>query len=106
MQGGILVLAEHLRGNLSEISYEMLGAAGSLVAEGGGPITAVLLGDAVSGLAGRLGAADRVLVVESPELNAPVPWMQTGLLRALLETPVNPHCGFQLTGLRGKQGSL
>ena len=59
----ILVLAEHLRGELRDITFEMLTKARSLADAGGGKVAAVLFGSGVGSLAEALKPlADEVLV--------------------------------------------
>ncbi len=59
----IFVIAEHLNGEVEDITYEMLGKAKSL----GGDVIAVLLGSGAKDMASDF-AADKVLYVDSPEL--------------------------------------
>jgi electron transfer flavoprotein alpha subunit len=59
----ILVLTEHLRGELKDITFEMLTKARSLADSGGGKVSAVLFGSGVGSLAEALTPlADEVLV--------------------------------------------
>ncbi len=59
----ILVLAEHLRGEIKDITFEMLGKAADLAGESGAPVSAVLFGSGVGELSERLASyADQVLV--------------------------------------------
>jgi electron transfer flavoprotein alpha subunit len=68
MSGNIWVIAEQWRGEVSEATYEVL-ALGRELADGlGVACEAVLMGRGVTGSAGTLGAADRVLVVEDDAL--------------------------------------
>jgi electron transfer flavoprotein alpha subunit len=60
------VIVEHLEGKVAEISFEMLGKARDL--SSGGKLVAVLVGQGVNSLAGELGAADAVLLVEDAAL--------------------------------------
>lgn len=63
-----MVVAEHLRGQVTEGTYELI-ALGRSLAEGlGGRVLALVLGDDVAGLAGQLGGADQVLAVSHPRL--------------------------------------
>ena len=71
MSAGILVLVEQLRGAVADITFEMLGAARKLADALKCPVHAVALGREAAGLAGRLGAADGVLVVDDPALDQP-----------------------------------
>lgn len=67
--GEIFVLAEHRRGELRDITFEMLGKGQELAAALGGSLTAVLLGHNVDGFATELAKhAHRVLVVEDERL--------------------------------------
>ncbi|MCB9284015.1 MAG: electron transfer flavoprotein subunit alpha/FixB family protein [Lewinellaceae bacterium] len=65
MANNIFVIAEHLKGKVDDVTYEMLGKAKELAA--GGQVVAVLLGSGAKGLAADF-AADKVLYVDSPEL--------------------------------------
>jgi electron transfer flavoprotein alpha subunit len=68
MAQSIWVMAEQWRGKISDATYELL-ALGREIADGvGAPLEAVLLGDKVKALAGSLGAADTVIVVDHPAL--------------------------------------
>ncbi|MBN1312816.1 MAG: electron transfer flavoprotein subunit alpha/FixB family protein [Anaerolineae bacterium] len=67
MNQDILVVIEHLRGQVSDISYTMLAAGRELAQSTGGSVVAVLLGHNSQNLAGDL-AADRVLYVDHPAL--------------------------------------
>ncbi len=69
----VWVLAEHWRGNVSEITYEMLALGRELADRSGVPLQAVLLGHGARGLAGALGKADSVLYVEDAALADPLP---------------------------------
>ncbi len=72
MAGAVWVLAEQWRGGLSEVTYELL-ALGRELAEGlGVSLEAVLLGSEAESMAASLGAADRVLYVDSPALAEPI----------------------------------
>lgn len=68
MSENIFVLAEHLKGELTEPTFEALGAARAVADETGSQVVGLLLGQGVEGLAGQMGAADRVLVVDDPVL--------------------------------------
>ena len=68
MSGDVFVIVEHRDGAILDTTYELLGRAGTLAGASGGEAVAVLLGSGVAGLAGSLGAATRVLVVDGPGL--------------------------------------
>jgi electron transfer flavoprotein alpha subunit len=67
MGNDVIVLAEHLNGKLSDITFEMTGKATQLAATSGGQAIAVLLGSGAQSLAQTIGA-DAVLVVDDPAL--------------------------------------
>ena len=67
--GDVFVLAEHRRGELREVTLEMLGKGRELAEQMGGSLQAVLLGHGVDTFAGELAnQAHEVLVVEDERL--------------------------------------
>ncbi len=68
---GVWVVAEQRDGALHGVSFELLGKARELAGALGVPVSAVLLGHGVEGLAPALvaGGADSVYVVDAPELD-------------------------------------
>ena len=68
MATGIWVIAEQKEGRLKKVSLEMLSKAREMA--GGEPVTALLLGSGVEGLAAAMGpyGADKVLVFDAPVL--------------------------------------
>ncbi len=119
MRDNIWVLAEAWRGEISEITYQLL-ALGRELADGlGSPLEAVLLGHRTEHRLATLGAADRVLYVDDPRVGQPVAaarahalaalirerqprallvpltnvsWDEVGLLPACLEAPMVNSC--------------
>lgn len=72
MTGNVWVLVEHWRGNVSDITYELL-ALGREVADAlGVKLEAVLLGSQVAALAETLGKADAVLYADHAALVEPL----------------------------------
>ena len=69
MANPILVLAEQTRGELADITFEMLGVGRTLAGAAGAPLYAVLLGHEAAPLAARLGGADKVIVADNPQLD-------------------------------------
>lgn len=63
---GIWVLVEHFKGEVQEITCEMLAAGRELAGQLQVPLHAVVLGHDVEGLCRGLGVADHVLAVEVP----------------------------------------
>lgn len=67
MNKDILVVIEHIRGEVADISYMMIAAARQLAETTEGEVLAVLMGSGVENLAGNL-AADKVIYFEDPQL--------------------------------------
>ena len=77
MANDILVLADHLRGQLSDTTLELVGKAKELAGATGGQAVVALLG--APDLAGQITGADTVLTVEHPALAdyTPEAWEKT-----------------------------
>lgn len=73
MTGSIWVLAEQWRGQLSEITYELLALAREVASQLGVPAEVVLLGHGARRLADNLGRADAVLYADHVALEEPLP---------------------------------
>ncbi|MBU2445462.1 MAG: electron transfer flavoprotein subunit alpha/FixB family protein [Bacteroidetes bacterium] len=85
MQEPILVLAEHLRGEIADITYEMLGVGRKLADELKVPLHSVIFGKDVAPLASHLGVADSVFVLDHPQLDMPSSEVVATLLKTLIE---------------------
>lgn len=85
MQEPILVLAEHLRGDVADITYEMLGIGRKLADELKVPICSVVFGKDTASVASQLGVADSVYVLDHPQLDMPSPDVVAALLKTLIE---------------------
>ncbi len=83
MHENIWVLAEAWRGEISEITHQVLALGRELADELGVPLEAVLLGHGVEHLAAGLGAADVVLHLDHPALAEPTPQPRAEALAAL-----------------------
>jgi electron transfer flavoprotein alpha subunit len=68
MSGNILVLVEHRDGAVADATFELLGRARALASAASVEVEALLLGSGVDALAGQLGAADRVVLIDDPSL--------------------------------------
>ena len=77
MANDILVLADHLRGQLSDATLELVGKAKELAGATGGQAVVALLG--APDLAGQIAGADTVLTVDHPALGdyTPEAWEKT-----------------------------
>ncbi len=84
MAGNIWVFAEHWRGEVSDITYEMLALGRELAAASGAKLEAVLLARDCTQVAGGLGAADNVLCAEDPLLENAIPEVQAQVLADLV----------------------
>lgn len=65
MSNDVIVITEHMDGNFSDVSFEMLGKAKELASAFGGQAVAVVLG---SGLSADVFASDATLYVDDPDL--------------------------------------
>ena len=83
MTNDIFILAEHLNGRVSDISYEMVGKAKHLAPVFGGKAIAILLGSGAQSLAESIGA-DTVLTIDDPALADFNPEAYSRVLAALL----------------------
>ncbi|GAC1565909.1 MAG: electron transfer flavoprotein subunit alpha/FixB family protein [Ktedonobacteraceae bacterium] len=81
----VFIIAEHLEGKLSDVTFEMLGKARSIAPTLGGRAVAVLLGHQVTALAEQLGAADQVLYLEDAGLRNFIPERAEQALSALIQ---------------------
>ncbi|OHE80623.1 MAG: hypothetical protein A2107_13975 [Verrucomicrobia bacterium GWF2_62_7] len=85
MAGNIWVLAEASRGQVSEITFELLALGREVAGQLGAPLEAVLLGSNERELAQKLGAADAVLYADNAALAEPVPENAAAALAQLIK---------------------
>ena len=85
MANGVLILAEHLKGELADITFEMLGAGRKLADALQAPLHVAVIGRGAGSVTSGLGLADAVFVVETPESEVPSASMVAGLLKGLVE---------------------
>ena len=83
MTGNVLVLAEHVGGQVAEVTYELLGKAKELAAAWGGKAEVALFGPA--DLATQLGGADVVVSIDHPALADYVPEAYEAALLSVLQ---------------------
>ena len=68
MSNQILVIVEHLKGNIEDISFEMLGKGKEIAGNLDGELVALLMGSGVDGMTEQLGIADKVIYVDDANL--------------------------------------
>ena len=68
MNQDICVVAEHFKGKLADVAFELLGKGRELADATGGNLVAVLLGNGVRDFAAEMSVANKVIVVEHPQL--------------------------------------
>ncbi len=68
MADDVLVVAEHLKGRLDDVTFELLAVGKDLAGQLGGSLSAALIGGSDE-MADQLGAADRVLRIGGPEMS-------------------------------------
>jgi len=72
------VVAEHLRGWIAEVMYEMLGKGRDLASVLGGRLLAARVGHDLEPIVEALGAAGMAITVDTMELAEPVPDAEEG----------------------------
>src|SRR3972149_1782248 len=97
MAGNVWVLAEQWRGEVSEITYEVLALGSELAMALGVKLQAVLLGHRVESLAETLGKANSVLYVDHAALEEPTAEATSAALSQLVKEG-KPHSVLILTG--------
>ena len=68
MSNQILVVVEHLKGKIEDITFEMLGKGKEIAGSTGGELVALLLGSGADGMASQLGVASKVIYVDDANL--------------------------------------
>ena len=68
MSNDIIVIAEHLKGSLDDVTFELLGKGRELAGATGGSLVAVLMGHDMKALANQMGQADKVVCSEHESL--------------------------------------
>jgi len=85
MSGSILIVAEHLRMEIADTTYEMLGIGRKIADALKIPLYAALFGKDISSLTSHFGAADSVLVLDQLQLEMPSPDVVANLLNTLVQ---------------------
>jgi len=85
MNTGILVLVEHLKGSVADISFEILGAGRKIADTLQVPLYAVVLAKDATPLTGSLGVANAIVVVEDPAFEMASPEGAVPVLKQIME---------------------
>lgn len=80
----ILIFAETHQNKLADITFELLGGAREVAAATGGEVVALLLGHGVESLAGKLSAADRIILIDDSQLAAFSPRTYVSVIEAVV----------------------
>jgi electron transfer flavoprotein alpha subunit len=64
----VFVIVEQIKGEVDDVTYELLGKGAEIASSLGGELVAVLLGSGVESLANKLGKANKVIYVDDPQL--------------------------------------
>ena len=84
MSKQIFVIAEHMRGKVDDVTFEMLGKGKELAASTGGELVAVLLGHNQKELASQLGTANKVVYADHEKLANFNPWMYAKVISEIV----------------------
>ena len=85
MSQDIAVIVEHLEGKIAGVSFEMLGQGRELAKSTGGKLVALAAGQGIAALAKELGAADAVVLCQSPALEHYTPEAHQHALASVLK---------------------
>jgi electron transfer flavoprotein alpha subunit len=85
MPGPVLILAEHLKGEIADITYEMLGIGRKLADDLKVPLHSIVFGKDSESIAMHLGVSDSVFVLNNPQMDIPSPDVVSNILKGLNE---------------------
>ena len=85
MKNGILVIAEQLKGNIADITFEMLGTGRKLADSLGIPLFAAVIGNNVKSLANELSISDKIFVIDDAKLEMADPYVTSDIIKVLYE---------------------
>lgn len=91
MSNDVLVVVEHLKGQVEDVTFELLGKGRELAEAFGGSLVAVLAGSGMKDIAGQFGAAQRVVYVDHEHLGNYNPESYGRAIAAVLQSH-NPKC--------------
>jgi electron transfer flavoprotein alpha subunit len=82
----VLVYAEHLNGEVTDVTFELIAMARGLAESTGGTVEAAIIGTGAGDLAAQLGGADTILVGDSEALGAFNPQGHAAVFTGLIES--------------------
>ena len=85
MKNGILVLIEHLKGSIQEISFEMLGIGRRIANELKVPLFGIIIGKNVTQLSSNFGVVDSIIIIDNEKLEMPPPSITAYLLDKVMQ---------------------
>jgi len=113
MSQDIYVVVEHFKGELADVTFELLGKGRELADQTGGHLVGVLLGSGVQELANSMGAADKVLYADHPQLAEFNPDSYSRVLAELIQSHTpravlipNTSMGMDLAAVLSVQADL
>ncbi|HEY4492579.1 MAG TPA: electron transfer flavoprotein subunit alpha/FixB family protein [Acidobacteriota bacterium] len=86
MSNDVFVVAEHLRGKLEDVTFELLGKGFELAEAFGGNLIAVLLGSGIRELTNQMGTAKKVIYVDHDLLAQFNPETYSKILASILKS--------------------
>jgi electron transfer flavoprotein alpha subunit len=85
MAGPILIFAEHIKGKIADITFEMLGIGRKIADELKVPLHSVVIGKDGEAIAAQLGISDSVFILKNHPIDVPSPDIVSNLLKSLIE---------------------
>ncbi|MBI5325280.1 MAG: electron transfer flavoprotein subunit alpha/FixB family protein [Ignavibacteriae bacterium] len=86
MNNGIMILVEHLKDAIADITFEMLGISRKLADSLGVPLKALLIGKDIYKYLSELGIADEVYVLEDEKLEMASPDTMADIIKSIYES--------------------
>ncbi|MCX6152672.1 MAG: electron transfer flavoprotein subunit alpha/FixB family protein [Candidatus Kapabacteria bacterium] len=84
MSKGILVLADHTKEVITDVSYEMLGIGRKLADSMNQPLYSLIIGDGAEKFASGFGIADKVFVVADKKIEIAIPELIVQILKKIV----------------------
>jgi electron transfer flavoprotein alpha subunit len=85
MKNGILILVEHLKGVIGDITFEMLGIGRKIADELKIPLYGIILGKNIQQMTSNLGIVDSLFIMDNEKLEMPCPSIIAKLLHKTVQ---------------------